>query len=591
MRRLSRLPRPPVAAVFVAVCLLALASAAALATSRAIERREANLLAERARQAAEAVDRRTDHYVEKLTSTRGLFSAAPDGIPLPREYNAFLRSQEISRRIPELQTVSFIQHVPGGQRRAVLKRLRRETATSGLPYPSIRGFDPPGARERYSVITYVYPVPRNRAAVGVDLHADPVRRGAIERARDRAGPAAPAPVRLVQDPGELSLVLYLPIYAGPDQTPNPPDRARRFVGVIGTGIRLSELTRRIAAEPDDDVRIYDLGYEGGRTLRRLIRSTNPRNEGNENLSRDLPLRTAGRRWVLTYSSADPLVNDLERAVPILIAILGALVSLLAGAVVASATSDRRKALADLEKSRNELARSNQELERFAFLASHDLQQPLRTVSGFLELLMRQQGDRLDDRGRQYVDMALRGTRQMASLITALLTYSRVARDDTPLEPVALDEAWDAAVAQLQAMIEEADAEVTRGELPVVDGDRGQMTQLFANLISNAVRYRSEAAPTVRAEARRADGEWQVAVQDNGIGIDPRDQERIFEMFRRLHADDDIEGTGVGLALVKRIAERSGGDVDVESAPGRGSRFVVRLPAREDAAPEPRWRSR
>jgi signal transduction histidine kinase len=202
------------------------------------------------------------------------------------------------------------------------------------------------------------------------------------------------------------------------------------------------------------------------------------------------------------------------------------------------------------------------------------------VSGFLELLVRQKGDDLDERGRQYVDMALRGTKQMSALINDLLTYSRVARDDRPLEPVALDDAWDAAVGQLQALIEEADADVTRGPLPVVDGDRGQMTQLFANLISNAVRYRSEAIPTITAEARRANGVWEVAVQDNGIGIAPPDQERIFEMFRRLHSDDEIEGTGVGLALVKRIAERSGGDVAVESAPGHGSRFVLTLPAKE-----------
>jgi signal transduction histidine kinase len=576
---MRRLPRPPAFAVAVTICLLALTSAAALATSRAIDRREDNLLEERARQAAGTVDRRTDDYVEKLTSTRGLFSSTPDGIPAPREYDSFLRSQELSRRIPELQSVTFVQEVPHAERETVLRRLRRETAASGLPYPEIRGIDPPGRRERYGVITYVYPVARNRPAVGIDLLVDPIRRGAIERARTTAGPVSPAPVRLVQDPDELSVVLYLPIYAGPDQSPRPAERARRFVGVIGTGIRLSDLTRGLAVEPGDDVRLYDLGYAGGRTLRRLIHSTRPDADVTDR-SDDLPLQTASRRWILTYASAQPLVNDIERAVPLLIGGLGALVSLLAGAVVATATSGRRQALAELEASRNELARSNEELERFAFLASHDLQQPLRTVSGFLELLVRQQGDRLDERGHQYVDMALRGTKQMSSLITDLLAYSRVARDDRPLEPVALDEAWDAAVGQLQAMIAEADAEVSRGALPVVDGDPVQMTQLFANLISNAVRYRGEEAPTVRAEARRANGEWEVAVEDNGIGIEPSDQERIFEMFRRLHSDDEIEGTGVGLALVKRIAERSGGDVAVESRPGSGSRFVVRLPAKE-----------
>ena len=580
MRARMSAPHPTAPAVAVTICLLVLTSAAALATSRSIDRREDQLLDERARQAAATIDRRMGIYIEKLIATRGLFSAAPDGIPQPRAYDTFLRSQAISQRLPELQTLTFVQEVPKGHESSFLRRLRRETAASGLPYPEIDAIAPAGMRERYGVIAYVYPITRNSSAVGIDLLVDPVRRVAINRARDSAAPTTPAPVRLVQNPDQLSVVLYLPIYAGPDQTPLPADRPKRFVGTIATGVTLRDLTRELTTQADDDVRLYDLGYVGGRVLRRLIHSTEPERADTERLSRDVGLEAAGRRFILTYSSDNPLVGDLERAVPVLIAGLGLLVSLLAGTVVASATSGRRQALADLESSRNELARSNEELERFAFLASHDLQQPLRTVSGFLELLDRQQGEKLDERGRQYVDMALRGTHQMSALITDLLTYSRVARDDRPLEPVQLDEAWDAAVGQLQATIVDADAKVSRGDLPVVEGDRGQMTQLFANLIANAVKYRSEAAPTVRADATQTNGIWQVAVQDNGIGIDPRDQERIFEMFRRLHSDDEIEGTGVGLALVKRIAERSGGDVQVESAPGRGSRFVITLPAKE-----------
>jgi light-regulated signal transduction histidine kinase (bacteriophytochrome) len=225
----------------------------------------------------------------------------------------------------------------------------------------------------------------------------------------------------------------------------------------------------------------------------------------------------------------------------------------------------------------DLKRSNQELERFAFVASHDLQQPLRTISGFLQLLERQAGDTVDERGREYIDHAMRGAHQMSSLIDDLLAYSRVARDDRPLSPVALEDAWDTAVGQLGAELDATGARVSRGSLPVVRGDEGQLTQVFANLIANAVKYRGEETPRVRAEARRAGGVWEVAVQDNGIGIDPRDHARIFEMFRRLHTEDQVEGSGVGLALVKRIVERSGGDITVESVPGEGSRFVLRFP--------------
>jgi light-regulated signal transduction histidine kinase (bacteriophytochrome) len=165
---------------------------------------------------------------------------------------------------------------------------------------------------------------------------------------------------------------------------------------------------------------------------------------------------------------------------------------------------------------------------------------------------------------------------MGSLIDDLLAYSRVGRDDRPLGPVPLDDVWDTAVEQLQASIQDSGARISREELPVVHGDRGQLVQVFANIVGNAVKYRGDRAPEVHARATRVNGGWEVAVQDNGIGIDPAHHARIFEMFRRLHTDDEYEGTGVGLAMAKRIVERSGGDIRVESEPGTGSRFVVSL---------------
>lgn len=297
----------------------------------------------------------------------------------------------------------------------------------------------------------------------------------------------------------------------------------------------------------------------------------------------MPLTVAGRRWSMYYSTDRNLVSATERMIPWLIAALGVIVSLLAGSVVHALATSRRRAQALAEQMTEELKRSNEELERFAFLASHDLQQPLRTVSGFVQLLERQYGEQLDAAAREYVDHALRGTKQMGTLIDDLLAYSRVSRDDRPLAPVPLDDAWDAAVEQLSATIESSDAKVRRGALPVVDGDRGQLVQVFANLIGNAVKYRGDETPEVRADARRVNGVWEIAVQDNGIGIDPRDHDRIFEMFRRLHTEDEFEGTGVGLALAKRIVERSGGDIRVESRQGTGSRFVVVLPPAGSAA--------
>ena len=563
--------RPSLPAVLVALALLLLTAFAALATSRSIDRRQDQLLQQRASEAAQMVDRRTEALVEKLYSTRGLF-AASGRVPTPRAYEDFLAGQEFKQRYPQLRTLTWIQQVRDADRGAFLRRLRREAASSGLEYPQEIRILPRFRRPEYSIASYVYPVGDNASAVGADLFVDTAKRQAIERARDTGVVAAPLPVRLVQDPLNLSAALYMPVYAGSDQEPRREDRRRLFLGTLGAAVRLRDLIAGVA--PEGTIKLYDDGLAGTPRVRRLLFTE--RNAPEDAPSEALPLTIAGRRWTLVYATDEQLVRGLERGVPGLIAGAGLILSLLAGAFVHATTLGRRRAVAELETSRNELARSNEELERFAFLASHDLQQPLRTVSGFLQLLERQKGDQLDERAHEYIDHALRGTKQMSSLIGDLLAYSRVARDDRPLEPVALDQVWDAAIEQLQATIEDAGAHVERSPLPVVLGDRGQLTQVFANLIVNGVKYRGDAPPAVAASAQRVNGGWEVAVQDNGRGIDPQDHERIFEMFRRLNTNDDVEGTGVGLALAKRIVERFGGDIRVESEAGRGSRFVLSL---------------
>lgn len=574
--------RPSLPAVAVAVALLLVTALAALATSGSLDQRRDQLLDQRAAEAANALDRRTDNYVEKLYGARGLFASTRE-VPTPREFDDYFSSQGLPERIDRLRSLTFIQQVRDADRGRFLRRLRREATTSGLPYPQEIRIIPRGRRAEYAVITELFPFAENRAAVGADLFVDSARRQAISRARRTAQVAAPLPIRLVQDPLNLSVALYFPIYAGPDQDPPIGQRKRLFIGSIAAAVRLRDLLSDLAPE-GATVKLYDEGLIGTPRIRRLLYAE--RGASDDAQSRNLPLTVAGRRWILGYATDDPLVGSLERSVPWIIAITGLVLSLLAGAFVHATTLGRRRALEELEASRTELARSNEELERFAFLASHDLQQPLRTVSGFLQLLEHQKSDQLDERAHEYIEQALNGTRQMSALIGDLLAYSRVTRDDRPLEPVALDQIWDAALEQLGATIEEAGATVERGALPVVIGDRGQLTQVFANLIVNGVKYRGDARPTVTAAARLVDGKWEVTVQDNGRGIDSRDHDRIFEMFRRLHTNQDVEGTGVGLALARKIVERFGGDIRVESEVGRGSRFIVVLrpaPARQAEA--------
>jgi signal transduction histidine kinase len=550
--------------------------------ARQIDQRGDEQLDEQAAQVAQALDRRVDTYVEKTYAIRGLFDV--NGIPTHRDFDTFVGNQRIQERFAGALSLGFAEKSEIEDRDGFISRTDRDARSANVGYPpfSIR---PNAARPVSVVVDYVHPVEGLEAAYGFDLLSEAGRRTAVDRARDTGRVSSTAPVILVteRETEVRGVIVMLPVYQGASQLPPSRERMELFRGVAYTALRFPDLMRGIVPR-GDDIEIYDVGSVDAvpARIRAGDEAYNARGKSDA-ASRDpedsriLPLTVAGRRWQLYYATDRDLVSGVEQAIPWLIAGLGLVVSLLAGGVVGALASAGRRAEALADQMTLELKRSNEELERFAFLASHDLQQPLRTVSGFVQLLDRQYGDRLDAAGHEYIDHALRGTKQMGTLIDDLLAYSRVTRDDRPLTPVPLDDAWDAAVDQLKATIEASDAIVQRGALPIVDGDRGQLVQVFANLIGNAVKYRGEHAPEVKADARRVNGVWEVAVQDNGIGIDPADHQRIFEMFRRLHTEDEFEGTGVGLALAKRIVERSGGDIRVESERGTGSRFVLVLP--------------
>lgn len=223
-----------------------------------------------------------------------------------------------------------------------------------------------------------------------------------------------------------------------------------------------------------------------------------------------------------------------------------------------------------------LERSNIELQRFAYVASHDLQSPMRTIAGFVELLGSRYGEQLDAQARDWIQRAVHATKHLQAMVRDLLEYSRVDANPRPFVRVALDEVFDETVAMLRAAIDESRATVVReGNLPVVEGDRSQLAQLLLNLIGNAIKYHGEEPPRVSMSGGKVDGEWRFAVADNGIGIDPRSHDKIFEIFRRLHTKE-YPGTGIGLAAARRIVQCHGGRIWVESAPGRGSTFYFTL---------------
>lgn len=239
---------------------------------------------------------------------------------------------------------------------------------------------------------------------------------------------------------------------------------------------------------------------------------------------------------------------------------------------------RKKAENQMREAAQELARSNEDLRQFAYIASHDLQEPLRMVSGFLNLLREKYTGQLDAKAQEYIGFSVDGAHRMSALIKDLLEYSKVAAAGKQTTPTDLAAVVDYVKANLRTTIEEANAEIAGEALPTVMADTGQMRQLLQNLIGNALKFRPEGRrPEVRVSASREGGEWVIRVKDNGIGIAPEQKDRIFVIFQRLHGRDKYEGTGIGLAICKKIVERHGGRIWVESEPGKGSTFCFSLP--------------
>ena len=239
---------------------------------------------------------------------------------------------------------------------------------------------------------------------------------------------------------------------------------------------------------------------------------------------------------------------------------------------------REKAEAVLAERSCELARSNAELEQMAYVASHDLQEPLRMVTSYLQLLEQRYGGRLDADAHEFIGFAVDGARRMQLLIEDLLTYSRLGTKGKALAPTDCADVMATALRSLQVAIEESGAQIACGPLPVVMGDEAQLAQLLQNLLANAIKFRAARETRIAVRAVAGGAYWRFEVEDNGIGIDKEYSERIFEMFQRLHSRNTYPGTGIGLAICKKIVERHGGRIWVESSKDHGTIFKFTLPS-------------
>lgn len=250
-----------------------------------------------------------------------------------------------------------------------------------------------------------------------------------------------------------------------------------------------------------------------------------------------------------------------------------------GKLQASHTSveNLQKEIAERKRVEEELARSNADLEQYAYIASHDLQEPLRMITSYIQLIERRHKERFDADDQLSMQYVVEGATRMQKLINDLLAYSRVGRTAPDLKPTSVRAVIDETVGNLKMMIEETGATITYDDLPVIMADGIKLTELFQNLLSNAITFHSDSTPQVHIGAELTDEGWRFSVRDNGIGIDMRHADRVFLMFQRLQKREDYPGTGIGLAIAKKIVELHGGRIWVESRPGEGTTFYFTLP--------------
>ncbi len=244
-------------------------------------------------------------------------------------------------------------------------------------------------------------------------------------------------------------------------------------------------------------------------------------------------------------------------------------------------ADRKLTEEELEKRTKELSRSNEELKQFAYVASHDLQEPLRMVTAYLTRLESNCSDKLDDKGKLYLGFAVEGGLRARNLVQDLLSFSRIDAQGRQFKDTDMEGVMNVVTGNLALQIKEQRAMVTHGPLPHLMADDGQMVQLLQNLVSNGIKFRAEEDPKVRVECTRQGKDWHFVVQDNGIGLDQQYSDKIFVIFQRLHTKEEYPGSGIGLAISKKIVERHGGRIWVESEVGKGSSFHFTLPAEDN----------
>ena len=564
--------------------------------------------AEFARQAetyVAAIQKGIERNLEVIESIGGLYAAS--GKVDRDAFRKFVQGP-LSRH-QEIKALSWNQRVTHSEKRQFEDSLRQE----GYPEFQFKDWLLDGQRvvdiERpeYIVVTYIEPYESNQAALGFDVASNPARLVALERARDTGEMVTTARITLVQETGnQFGFLILKPIY----KTPTAPETVEgRRQDLKGFAVGVFRIGDMVEAALEDlpkgivNIQLVDEASPAGEGLLYLDQapgSDNPADEEQLKARGEIylrqPLDIPGRQWSLLISPTSEFLGGhsawegwgiLAGGLLVTSLLVAYLIGMVNHASKTQRLADQLQESRDyvegisqnLEKQAQELARSNQELEQFANIASHDLQEPLRMVSSYTQLLERRYKDKLDSDANEFIGYAVDGAKRMQTLINDLLLYSRITTQGHPLEATNCSDVFARAVTNLAASIEEKGAIVTRDPLPTVPADASQLVSVFQNLIGNGIKYHGDQPPRIHVSAVESGDEWLFSFKDNGIGIEAEFTERIFQIFQRLHSKAKYAGTGIGLAICKRVIERHGGCIWVESEPQKGSTFYFTLAMR------------
>lgn len=545
----------------------------------------------RTAEVTESIRHRLLLYEQALWGGVGLFDASDQ--VTRKEFMAFVTSLNLLDNLPGIQGLGYSTLVAPEDKVGHEAAIRAE----GFPTYEIR---PPGQRERYTSIVYLEPFDwRNQRAFGFDMWSNDMRREAMTRACDTGKAANSGCITLVQettDDIQRGFLMYTPVYRKQAETGTLEQRREALEGWVYSPFRGRDLMKGILGQGPRDVEIEV--YDGEKIDRDAILFDSDGSchigapSHKPKLKAQQVITLQGRPWTLYIHQAEraTLANN-ESWLPFLVGGFGLLIDLLLFMVIFSLQRLQKKTSTlarSLHAQKHALEVANHDLSQFANIASHDLQEPLRTISNFASLIEEDYGDKLDDEGRFAIRILKGSTSRMRDLIHAVLEYSKIGKVDESATEVDVTAILEEIQLDMGSVINESGARIECGSMPNLHGTRTLLRQLFTNLISNAIKYQREGIPphikiwgeTDTFGSGRNSRDWVTYhILDNGIGIgiEEEHQERIFEIFRRLHRNDDFEGTGIGLASCRKIVDLHHGTIQVRSAPDEGSAFSFSIP--------------